>query len=384
MQKGTLRVKTGLAEMLKGGVIMDVTTAEQAKIAEEAGAVSVMALYKVPADIRAAGGVARTAPLEKIKEIMNAVSIPVMAKCRIGHYGEAKILEKMGVDYIDESEVLTLADSEYHLNKWEFKVPILNGCRNLGEALRRIEEGAAMLRTKGEPGTGDIKEAVDHTRIIRKDIAYIVGLYCVLDNLHYTGENKNPFISGIRLDNFIRLIGMKEMDKEYKARKLIGTYEELRKLFKESEGNLDMNGFEEILKADTEDLLKKYENKASLETDIKGLISNLRYEYGVSGELIEYIGKNRKLPVVNFAAGGVSTPADAALMMNLGVDGIFVGSGIFKSEKPEKLAKAIVEATTHFNNAEILEKVSYDLGEPMQGVSTESLSKSQKMQYKSS
>ena len=277
MEKGTLKVKAGLAEMLKGGVIMDVTTVEQAKIAEEAGAVSVMALERIPADIRAAGGVARMTDPEIILKIMDAVSIPVMAKCRIGHFAEAQILEAIGIDYIDESEVLTPADERYHVNKWDFKVPFVCGATNLGEALRRIGEGAAMMRTKGEAGTGDVVEAVRHMRNIKDDIARIVAL----------------------------------------------PVEEMMTVAK---------------------------------------------ELGAPYELVLYVHENKKLPVVNFSAGGISTPADAALIMQLGADGVFVGSGIFKSENPIKMAQAIVEATTHFNNPEVLAKVSKGLGMPMHGI----------------
>ena len=277
MEKGTLRVKAGLAEMLKGGVIMDVTTPEQAKIAEDAGAVSVMALERIPADIRAAGGVARMTDPEIILKIMDTVSIPVMAKCRIGHFAEAQILEAIGVDYIDESEVLTPADEKYHVNKWDFKVPFVCGATNLGEALRRIGEGAAMIRTKGEPGTGDVVEAVRHMRSIRDDIVRIAAL----------------------------------------------PVEEMMTVAK---------------------------------------------ELGAPYELVLYVHEYKKLPVVNFSAGGIATPADASMIMQLGADGIFVGSGIFKSENPLKMAQAIVEATTHYGNPEILAKVSKGLGMAMPGL----------------
>ena len=282
MEKGTLKVKSGLAEMLKGGVIMDVTTVEQAKIAEEAGAVSVMALERIPADIRAAGGVARMTDPEIILKIMDAVSIPVMAKCRIGHFAEAQILEAIGIDYIDESEVLTPADERYHVNKWDFKVPFVCGATNLGEALRRIGEGAAMIRTKGEAGTGDVVEAVRHMRNIKDDIARIGALPA-----------------------------------------------------------------EEMMTASK--------------------------ELGASYELILYVHENKKLPVVNFSAGGISTPADASMIMQLGADGIFVGSGIFKSENPLKMAQAIVEATTHFDNPEVLAKISRGLGMAMHGINVAKL-----------
>ncbi len=284
MEKGTLKVKSGLAEMLKGGVIMDVTTVEQAKIAEEAGAVSVMALEKIPADIRATGGVARMTDPEIILKIMETVSVPVMAKVRIGHFGEAQILEAIGIDYIDESEVLTPADEKFHINKWEFKVPFVCGATNLGEALRRIGEGAAMIRTKGEAGTGNVVEAVKHMRSIR-------------DNIN-------------RVANLPR--------------------EELMTVAK---------------------------------------------ELGAPYDLVIYVHENKKLPVVNFSAGGISTPADAAMIMQLGADGVFVGSGIFKSKNPAIMAKAIVEATTHYNNPEILAKVSRGLGSAMFGIDISKLSK---------
>lgn len=277
MEKGTLRVKSGLAEMLKGGVIMDVTTPEQAKIAEEAGAVSVMALERIPADIRAAGGVARMTDPEIILKIMDTVSIPVMAKCRIGHFAEAQILESIGIDYIDESEVLTPADEKFHVNKWNFKVPFVCGATNLGEALRRIGEGAAMIRTKGEAGTGDVVEAVRHMRNIRDDIVRVSAL----------------------------------------------PLEEMMAVAK---------------------------------------------EIGAPYELVLYVHENKKLPVVNFSAGGIATPADASMIMQLGADGIFVGSGIFKSENPLKMAQAIVEATTHYDNPKVLARVSSGLGMAMPGL----------------
>ncbi len=277
MKSGTWKVKTGLAQMLKGGVIMDVTTPEQAKIAEEAGACAVMALERVPADIRAQGGVARMADPTIIESIMKAVSIPVMAKCRIGHFVEAQVLEALGVDFIDESEVLTPADESHHIWKHDFKVPFVCGCRDLGEALRRIGEGAAMIRTKGEAGTGNIVEAVRHMRAV---------------------------MDGIRR-----------------------------------------------LQATPEDELMA-----------------VAKELGAPFELVSEVHKTGKLPVVNFAAGGVATPADAALMMQLGADGVFVGSGIFKSSNPEQRAKAIVKATTHFKDAEIIAQVSKNLGEAMPGL----------------
>jgi pyridoxal 5'-phosphate synthase pdxS subunit len=291
MQKGTYRVKTGFAEMFKGGVIMDVTTPEQAQIAEEAGAVAVMALERVPADIRAQGGVARMADPKKIKEIMNAVSIPVMAKCRIGHIAEAKILEALGVDFIDESEVLTPADPFHHIDKWQFKVPFVCGCRDLGEACRRLAEGAAMLRTKGEAGTGNVVEAVRHMRILNDQIRRL-----------------------------------KEM------------------------------------------------SRAELVTYAK--------EIGAPVEILEMIQELGRLPVVNFAAGGIATPADAALMRMLGADGVFVGSGIFKSANPEKRARAIVLACTHYDDPELLAKVSEDLGEAMPGIEIEKIPEHALMQYR--
>jgi pyridoxal 5'-phosphate synthase pdxS subunit len=286
---GTLRVKTGLAEMLKGGVIMDVVTVEQAKIAEEAGAVAVMSLERVPADIRAAGGVARMADPTIVEAIVGAVSIPVMAKCRIGHFVEAQVLQSLGVDYIDESEVLTPADEEHHVNKWDFKVPFVCGCRNLGEALRRLAEGASMIRTKGEPGTGNVVEAVRHIRTVTDEIGWLKGL--------------RP----------------------------------------------------EQLFAAAKDLQAPY-------------------------ELVKWVAENGKLPVVNFSAGGIATPADAALMMQLGCDGVFVGSGIFKSGDPSKRAKAIVEATTHFEDADIIARVSRDLGEAMVGINISDIPPAERMQ----
>lgn len=279
---GKILVKRGLAQMLKGGVIMDVVTPDHAVIAEKAGAVAVMALERVPADIRAHGGVARMSDPGLIREIMQAVSIPVMAKCRIGHFVEAQILEAIGVDYIDESEVLTPADEMYHVNKHNFKIPFVCGCRNLGEALRRIGEGAAMIRTKGEAGTGDVVEAVRH------------------------------------------------------ARSVLG---EIRML----------------------------QNKADEE------LMSYAKEIGAPYELVKETKALGRLPVVNFAAGGIATPADAALMMQIGVDGVFVGSGIFKSGDPARRAKAIVEATTHYLNPDILARVSENLGEPMVGINVGSL-----------
>src|SRR5699024_9852465 len=272
---GSDKVKRGMAEMQKGGVIMDVVNAEQAKLAEEAGAVAVMALERVPSDIRAAGGVARMADPRIVEEVMNAVSIPVMAKGRIGHITEARVLESMGVDYIDESEVLTPADEEYHLKKDEFTVPFVCGCRNLGEAARRIGEGAAMLRTKGEPGTGNIVEAFRHMRQVNAEVRKLVVM-----------------------------------------------------------------------------------NDDEIMTEAKNI--------GAPYEILKEIKDLGRLPVVNFAAGGVATPADAALMMELGADGVFVGSGIFKSEAPEKFAKAIVQATTHYQDYQLIAELSKELGPAMQ------------------
>ena len=277
METGTWKVKTGLAQMLKGGVIMDIVSAEQAKIAEAAGACAVMALERVPSDIRAAGGVARMADPKIIEQVMKAVSIPVMAKCRIGHFAEAQVLQAIGVDFIDESEVLTPADESHHIWKHNFKVPFVCGCRDLGEALRRIGEGAAMIRTKGEAGTGNIVEAVRHMRAV-------------------------------------------------------------------------MGGIRQLVSTSQEELMA------------------LAKEIGAPFELVAEIHNTAKLPVVNFAAGGVATPADAALMMQLGADGVFVGSGIFKSSNPEVRAKAIVKATTHFQDPEIIAEVSKNLGEAMPGL----------------
>ncbi|HEX7057040.1 MAG TPA: pyridoxal 5'-phosphate synthase lyase subunit PdxS [Bacilli bacterium] len=289
METGTSRVKRGMAEMQKGGVIMDVMNAEQAKIAEAAGASAVMALERVPADIRAAGGVARMADPTIIEAVMNAVSIPVMAKARIGHFVEAKLLEAMGVDYIDESEVLTPADEVFHINKREFTVPFVCGARDLGEALRRIGEGASMIRTKGEPGTGNIVEAVRHMRMVMGQIRRVQGM----------------------------------------------SHDELM-------------------------------------AEAKNL--------GAPYELLLQVHEKGSLPVVNFAAGGVATPADAALMMHLGADGVFVGSGIFKSENPEKFAKAIVEATTHYTDYDLIVKLSKNLGAPMKGIEISKIAAAERMQ----
>ena len=280
------KVKLGLAEMLKNGVIMDVTNVEQAKIAEDAGAIAVMALERVPSDIRAQGGVARMSDPKMIMEIKKAVSIPVMAKCRIGHIAEARILEALDIDFIDESEVLTPADDEFHINKHEFRIPFVCGCRNLGEALRRIGEGAAMMRTKGEAGTGNIVEAVRHMRAL-------------------------------------------------------------------------MGGIHRLQACSKEELM----------TEAKNL--------GAPYDLVCYVAEHGKLPVPNFSAGGVATPADAALMRLLGAESVFVGSGIFKSKNPKKVAKAIVEATTHYNDAAKLAKLSENLGEPMHGIDVRQLDEKQ-------
>ena len=290
-ETGTMRVKSGLAEMLKGGVIMDVVNAEQATIAENAGACAVMALERVPADIRRDGGVARMSDPGMIREIQQAVSIPVMAKCRIGHFVEAQILEALEIDYIDESEVLTPADVEHHVDKWAFTVPFVCGATNLGEALRRISEGAAMIRTKGEAGTGDVVNAVTHMRAV------------------YGGIRR---LQSLRSDE--------------------------------------------------------------LYTEAK----NLQAPY----DLVRWVAENGRLPVVTFTAGGIATPADAALCMQLGADGVFVGSGIFKSGDPDRRAKAIVEATTHFQDAKILAEVSTGLGEPMVGISSASLAEGERLEVR--
>ena len=286
---GTHRLKTGLAEMLKGGVIMDVTDKDQARIAEDAGAVSVMALERVPADIRKEGGVARMASIAKIREIMESVSIPVMAKCRIGHFAEAQILQALGVDYIDESEVLTPADEHFHVDKFAFQVPFVCGCRDLGEALRRIGEGAAMIRTKGEAGSGNIVEAVRHMRAV-------------------------------------------------------------------------MDGVRRLTTLAPEQLM----------TEAK--------ELGAPHDLVRLVAETGKVPVPNFSAGGIATPADASLMMQLGAESVFVGSGIFKSSDPPKRAEAIVKATTNYQDPGVLVQVSEQLGEAMPGIEMESLGEGEKLQ----
>ena len=292
MEKGTLRLKVGLAEMLKGGVIMDVVSVKQAKIAEKAGAVSVMVLERVPADIRKAGGVARMADPKRIKEVMKAVSIPVMAKVRIGHFAEAQILEHLGVDYIDESEVLTPADGESHIDKFKFKTPFVCGAKSLGEALRRVSEGAALIRTKGEPGTGNIIEAVRHMKLVN----YELGKMTSLKTSHLRNEAKN-----------------------------------------------------------------------------------MRVPF----EVVKLVSKTGKLPVPNFAAGGIATPADASLMMQLGAESIFVGSGIFKSTDPLRRAKAIVGAVTYFDKPDVLAKVSSGLGEAMKGIDISAMDEKDYMQTRS-
>ena len=289
MESTSLRLKTGLAEMLKGGVIMDVTDAQQARIAEDAGASAVMALERVPSDIRKEGGVARMANIRKIREIMETVSIPVMAKCRIGHFVEAQVLESLGVDYIDESEVLTPADEEHHVDKHAFTVPFVCGARNLGEALRRIGEGAAMIRTKGEAGTGDVVHAVRHIRTIVREMKQLTVL----------GE--------------------------------------------------------EELYARAKELAAPY-------------------------ELVRIVAREGKLPVPNFSAGGIATPADAALVMQLGAEAVFVGSGIFKSEDPAVRARAIVQAATHFRDAKVLLEVSETLGEPMRGINAAAIALEDQLQ----
>ncbi|RMH69409.1 MAG: pyridoxal 5'-phosphate synthase lyase subunit PdxS [Gemmatimonadetes bacterium] len=291
MEKGTYEVKVGLAEMLKGGVIMDVTTPDQAKIAEDAGAAAVMALERIPADIRVAGGVARMSDPAIIQKIQEAVSIPVMAKCRIGHFVEAQILQEMGIDFIDESEVLTPADEAHHIDKHPFKVPFVCGCRNLGEALRRIGEGAAMIRTKGEAGTGNVVEAVRHMRAVMGEIRKLT----TMDDAELMAEAKH---------------------------------------------------------------------------------------LGAPYELVKQTAKLGKLPVPNFAAGGVATPADAALMMQLGAEAVFVGSGIFKSEDPKPRAVAIVQAVTHYQDPEVLLRVSTNLGKPMVGINLDTLSDEERLAHR--
>jgi pyridoxal 5'-phosphate synthase pdxS subunit len=318
-QKGTERLKRGFARMVKGGVIMDVTSVEQAIIAEEAGAVAVMALERVPADIRQAGGVARMADPKKIQEIMDAVTIPVMAKVRIGHYAEALALEALGVDMIDESEVLTPADTYFHIDKRKFNVPFVCGARDLGEAVRRIWEGAAMIRTKGEAGTGNIVEAVKHVRLVNHGIRLLKHL--TDDEIYRVAEEfSKPYL---------------RLSMEVKER--CGLHREVLR----NEPVYEEYTFEEIVE-------------------------------GIYKILLE-IRSLQRLPVVNFAAGGVATPADAALMMHMGMDGVFVGSGIFKSSNPEKMARAIVEAVNHYDEPDVIAEVSRDLGEPMRGLEIDKL-----------
>ncbi len=322
---GTELIKRGFAKMQKGGVIMDVTNAEQAVIAEEAGAVAVMALHKVPADIRSAGGVARMADPKKIQEIMDAVTIPVMAKCRIGHIAEARALESLGVDMIDESEVLTPADVFFHIDKRKFVVPFVCGARSLGEAVRRIWEGAAMIRTKGEAGTGNVVEAVKHMRLI------------------------NHAIAELKLISDEGVYGV--------AERFASRYLELAKRVREELGLGDIGGRDTV-----------FEEYTYVEI-VEGLY-----------EVLVEIRELGRLPVVNFAAGGVATPADAALMMQLGADGVFVGSGIFKSSNPPEYAKAIVEAVQHYDQPEIVAEVSKGLGEAMKGLDVFKLTEEERLQ----
>ena len=324
LKYGTTLLKKGFAKMQKGGVIMDVTTAEQARIAEESGAVAVMALERVPADIRAHGGVARMADPTIIQEIMDAVSIPVMAKVRIGHFVEAQALEALGVDMIDESEVLTPADPFYHINKHKFTIPFVCGCRNLGEAVRRIWEGAAMIRTKGEAGTGNIIEAIRHQRMV-------VGM---INRLEEMDDDE-----------------LHELAEEYSE-----SYVNAAKAFTKKAIDID----DDML------VFEKY-SYGTVKKDIFKILKDIKEIY-------------HRLPIVNFAAGGIATPADAAIMMQLGSDGVFVGSGIFKSNNPKKRAKAIVEAVAHYNEPKIIAKVSKNLGEAMAGIEIESLQKEQLLQ----
>ncbi len=318
---GTDRLKKGFAKMQKGGVVMDVTNVEQACIAEESGAVAVMALERVPADIRSKGGVARMADPSIIKDIINSVSIPVMAKARIGHFVEAQALESLGVDMIDESEVLTPADPYYHINKHKFTIPFVCGCRNLGEATRRIWEGAAMMRTKGEAGTGNIIEAIRHQRMVTRKIAELKNF-----------DHKK----------------LKALAKEYSI-----NYAKSTEILTEIKVTEDTLVFEDY----------------NFKTIIKGIY-----------EILKEIKKIQRLPVVNFAAGGIATPADAAIMMQLGSDGVFVGSGVFKSDNPKKRAKAIVEAVTNYDKPEIIAEISQDLGEAMVGIEIETIPKDQLLQ----
>jgi len=325
LRYGTELVKRGFAKMQKGGVIMDVVNAEQALIAEEAGAVAVMALERVPADIRAAGGVARMASPQKIQEIIDSVSVPVMAKCRIGHFAEAQVLEAMGVDMIDESEVLTPADPFYHVDKSKFTVPFVCGCRELGEAVRRIAEGAAMIRTKGEAGTGNVVEAVRHQRHVTQ----------MISKLNTTGQKEFDGVAQTYAEPFGKL------------------EKEVRSMWCDAGTPADEIVF--------------------------GNVTFGEWQKRVHSVLAE-VKKLRRLPVVNFAAGGIATPCDAALMMQLGSDGVFVGSGIFKSEDPKVRAKAIVEAVAHFDEPAIVLEVSKNLGDAMRGIEIETLKEEEKLQ----
>ncbi len=370
-ETGTETVKRGLAQMLKGGVIMDVTTAEQAKIAEDAGAASVMALERVPYDIRMEGGVARTAAVKRIREIMGAATVPVMAKARIGHYGEARILEELMVDYIDESEVLSPADTQYHIDKRKFKIPFVCGARSLEEALRRIREGAAMIRTKGEPGTGDVKEAVTHMRVMRSDIALVMGYNLIED---YVKNHNYPRIKlfrsgleqdvgGLKPEQLAQLVGMAELGKHYEITERLNM--DLELMAKLKEYGLPIK-YLDVLKWENPEEILSWGNglgKISLE--------DLAVKWGVDVELVREVAKYSGLPVVNFAAGGIATPADAAHMMYLGADGIFVGSGVFKSDNPSKIAEAIVKATTQYKDGSELVKAQESMSdvEAMKGIS---------------
>ncbi len=329
MDKQRFELNKNLAQMLKGGVIMDVTTPEQAKIAEDAGACAVMALERIPADIRAAGGVSRMSDPKMIKGIQEAVSIPVMAKCRIGHFVEAQILQAIEIDYIDESEVLSPADDKYHIDKTAFEVPFVCGARDLGEALRRINEGAAMIRTKGEPGTGDVVQAVRHMRMMQQEI---------------------------------RRIGSMSQDELFDAAKELQVPYELVQYVHEG------------------DVVQAVRHMRMMQQEIRRIGSmsqdelfDAAKELQVPYELVQYVHEHKKLPVVNFAAGGVATPADAALMMQLGAEGVFVGSGIFKSGNPAKRAAAIVKAVTNYTDAKLLAELSEDLGEAMVGINEQEI-----------
>ena len=364
-ETGTTTLKRGLAQMLKGGVIMDVTTAEQAKIAEAAGAVSVMALERVPYDIRKEGGVARTAQIGRIEEIMEAVTIPVMAKARIGHYGEAKILEEVGVDYIDESEVLSPADTKYHIDKRGFKIPFVCGARSLEEALRRIREGAAMIRTKGEPGTGDVKEAVTHMRVMRSDIALVMGYALIeeYENTHshysirFLRSGLEKLVSQLKPEQLAQLVGLVELGRYYKSTERLDTELELMEALKEY--GLPIRFLDTLNSESAEEILSWGVGLGRLK------LEELAVKWGVDVKLVREVAETKGLPVVNFAAGGIATPADAALCMQLGCDGVFVGSGIFKSSDPEKRAQAIVDAVAHYDEPEKILAASEGLGKPM-------------------